>query len=67
MISDDDARAATRAYLMAFNEYAQLLDRVGGPNAPSTKEIKGAQNRQANALRPYEAAMQEWLGGSAQA
>jgi hypothetical protein len=64
MISDDDARAATRAYLMAFNEYAQLLARVGGPNAPSTQEIKGAQDRQATALRPYEAAMQEWLGGS---
>jgi len=66
VISDDDARAATRAYLMAFNEYAQLLDRVGGPNAPSTHEIKGAQTRQAEALRPYEAAMQEWLGGSAE-
>ena len=67
MISDDDARAATRAYLMAFNEYAQLLDRVGGPNAPSTKEVRDAQARQAKALRPYEAAMQEWLGGSAEA
>ena len=66
MISDDEARAATRVYLMALNEYAQLLDRVGGPNAPSTHDIKGAQTRQAEALRPYEAAMQEWLGGSAE-